>query len=240
MNSTCLLSRTAVKTAICIFALLSPSQLFCVSDPPPPVPQEDATLEVINDSDLPETYPQALYEVQFRAHGGVPSLHWRLKEGAFAPGMKLEDYGLLHGSPERTGEFRFTLAVTDSGKPQLAVEKSFVLRVHSALTLNWRSAAHVSGNRIEGTVVVSNTTPDNVALTFRVLAVAANGRATAIGFQSLVLPRGTLDKELPFGETLPRGGYLVHVDAVGAVAPKNVIYHEQLETPSPLQVQVGP
>jgi hypothetical protein len=30
------------------------------------------------------------------------------------------------------------------------------------------------------------------------------------------------------------------VDAVGEVAPKNLIYREYLETPAPLEVTVGP
>jgi hypothetical protein len=98
----------------------------------------------------------------------------------------------------------------------------------------------VNGNRIEGSAQVANTTPDDVDLTFYVLAVAANGRATAIGYQHFVLKRGTMEMELPFGETLPHGGYVVHVDAVGEVAAKNVIYREYLETPGPLQVTVGP
>jgi sorbitol-specific phosphotransferase system component IIA len=77
-------------------------------------------------------------------------------------------------------------------------------------------------------------------LTFVVLAVALNGRATAIGYQHFVLRRGTIAKELPFGETLPLGGYVVHVDAVGEVAAKNLIYRERMQTPSALQVTVGP
>lgn len=202
--------------------------------------QDESAIVIMNDSELPETYPQATFEIQFRARGGVVPMRWHIEKGSLPPGIKLEEGGLLHGSPERTGEFQFTMSVTDSGKPQQAVDKQFILRVHSALTLNWRSPAHVIGNRIEGTVVVSNTTADNVDLTLRVLALASNGRATAIGFQNFVLPKGTLEKELPFGEMLPHGGYLVHVDAVGAVVPKNLIYHEHLETPSPLQVLVGP
>jgi len=51
--------------------------------------------------------------------------------------------------------------------------------------------------------------------------------------------RGTVAKELPFGETLPPGGYGVHVDAVGEVASKNVIYRQRMETPSALQVVAG-
>jgi hypothetical protein len=203
-------------------------------------PQDEAALVIQNDSDLPDTYPRAYYELRFRARGGVPVLHWKFEKGALPPGIKLDDDGLLHGHAERAGEFQFTVSVTDGGKPQQAVQKGFVLRVRSALSLNWKAPARVSGNRIYGSAVVSNATPDDIDLTFVVLAVAGNGRATAIGYQHFVLQRFTIDKELPFGETLPSGGYVVHVDAVGEVASKNLIYRERMETPSALQVTVGP
>jgi hypothetical protein len=45
---------------------------------------------------------------------------------------------------------------------------------------------------------------------------------------------------LPFGETLPRGSYVVHVDVIGEVAAKNVIHRQRLQTASTLQVIVGP
>jgi hypothetical protein len=89
-------------------------------------------------------------------------------------------------------------------------------------------------------VEVSNTTPDDIDLTFIVIAVQGNGRATAIGYQRLVLRRGTIGQELPFGETLHRGGYMVHVDAVGEVAAKNLIYRDRMQTPGALQVSIGP
>ncbi len=200
----------------------------------------DQGLLIENDSELPQTYPQGRYEVHFLARGGVPVLHWRVEKGTLPPGIKLEDGGLLYGVATRTGEFQFTVSVTDSGKPQLAVQKRFVIRVHAALTLNWKSPAHVTGNRIDGTVEVSNTTPDDMDLTYDVKAVAENGRATEIGYQHFVLPRGTIGKELPFGETLPHGGYVVHVNAVGEVAPKKLIYRERMQTPRALQVTVGP
>ena len=195
-------------------------------------------LVIENDSQLPDTYPGARYEARLFARGGVPVLHWRLEKGALPPGIKLEDTGLLHGAAERTGEFQFTASVTDSGKPQQAVQKQFVIRVVSAMTLSWKAPAHVNGSRIEGSVEVSNTTPDDIDLTFIVLAVASNGRATAIGYQHFVLARGT-SKELPFGENLPNGPYVVHVDAVGEVASKRLIHRERLQTGT-LQVAVGP
>jgi len=191
-----------------------------------------------NESDLAPTYPGASYELHFTARGGVPTLHWRLEKGTLPPGLKLEDAGLLHGQPQSTGEFQFTLSVTDSDKPPQAVQKQFMLRVRSALTLLWKSPVRVNTNRIDGSVEVENTTPDDVDLTFVVLAVARNGRATAIGYQHFLLRRG-VSKELPFGDTLPNGGYIVHVDAVGEVPKRNLIYRERLQTDA-LQVTVGP
>ena len=206
----------------------------------PAEPQAEPGLVIVNDSDLPDTFPHGLYDVRLLARGGVPVLHWKMEKGALPPGIKLEDNGLLHGAAERTGEFQFTLSVTDSNKPQQAVQKAFVIRVRSALTLEWLTPAHVTGNRIEGNVKVSNTTPDDMDLTFIVMAVAENGRATAIGYQRFLLARGTVGKVLPFGETLPHGGYVVHVDAVGEVAARNMIYRERMQTPGTLQVAVGP
>ncbi len=196
-------------------------------------------LIIETDAQLPDTYPGARFEFHFVARNGVPPLHWALEKGSIPPGLKLDESGELRGSPERSGEFQFTLSVTDAGKPQQSVQKAFVLRVRSALTLVWKKPAKVNSNRIEGSAEVSNTTPDDIDLTFVVLAVAGNGRATAIGYQHFVLAKGST-KELPFGDTLPNGGYVVHVDAIGEVASKNLIYRTRLQTPGPLQVTVGP
>lgn len=206
-----------------------------------PVPdQSESELFIQNDSQLPDTSPHADYEVLFRARGGTPPLHWRVEKGALPPGMKLDDHGLLHGQPEHAGEFHFTIAVREASQPQEGVQKEFVLRVLAALSLRWKQEAHVNGSRIEGSAEVSNTTRDDIDLTFIVLAVPSNGRAVAIGYQHFPLKRGTTDMELPFGETLPRGGYVVHVDAIGEVPSRNVIHRERMQTPAPLQVNVGP
>jgi len=188
----------------------------------------------------PNTYPHDRYEYRFQARGNyVPTLTWRLI-GTPPPGLRLEEDGLLHGEPLRAGEYKFTVSVTDSGSPRQAVEREFAVHVIEAITLAWKKIAHVNGGRIEGSVEVSNTTPDNIDLTFIVEAVAENGRATAIGYQHFVLPRGTTDKEIPFGENLPHGSYLVNVDAIGEVARKNQIFRQRMQTPTALPVAVGP
>lgn len=202
--------------------------------------QSQSGMVIENDSQLPDTYPHANYQLRFQVRGRGGGFHWKLEKGAIPPGLKLEDDGLLHGQPERTGEFQFTLSVWEGGRRDEAVQKGFTLRVHSALMLSWKNYAEVRGNRIDGSAKVSNTTPDDIDLTFIVVALPPNGRAVAIGYQHFALHAGVIDKELPFGDTLPHGGYVVRVDAVGEVAAKNVIYREYLQTPSALQVTVGP
>jgi hypothetical protein len=211
------------------------------SDPQADVPQNEDNGLTILPTELPDTYPHGPYHVLFYPRGNyVPVLHWKLKSGALPPGIKLEDNGLLHGEAERAGEFQFVVSVKDGGQPQQAVQKAFTIKVVEAITLAWKNPAHVAGNRIEGSVEVSNTTVDDIDLTFDVKAVAENGRATEIGYQHFPLKRGTTAMVLPFGETLPHGAYIVNVNVVGEVAKRNAIYRQQLQTPKPLQVTVGP
>jgi hypothetical protein len=191
--------------------------------------------------ELPDTYPHGTYHVVFQPRGNyVPVLHWKVQSGTLPPGITLDDNGVLHGEAERAGEFQFVLAVKDGGQPQQAVQKAFTIKVVEAITVVWKTPAHVAGNRIEGSVEVSNATPEDIDLTFDVKAVAENGRATEIGYQHFPLKRGTIGMVLPFGETLPFGAYIVNVNVVGEVAKRNAIYRQQMQTPRPLQVVVGP
>jgi hypothetical protein len=196
---------------------------------------------VIEPTDLPDTYPHATYQVVFHPRGNyVPPLHWQLGTGTLPPGIKLDDNGVLRGEAEKAGEYRFELLVRDGDQPQQAVRREFVIKVVEAITLNWKVPAHVTANRIDGSVEVSNTTADDIDLTFEVKAVAENGRATEIGYQRFPLKKGTIGMSLPFGETLPHGAYVVYVDVTGEVAKHNAIYKEAMKTPGPLQVVVGP
>lgn len=206
-----------------------------------PRAQADNALAIDDRVSPPKTYLHAQYEFIFRARGNfVPPLHWQVEKGELPPGLMVEDNGALHGQPTRTGVYHFYVTVTDSGKPQQSVRKEFVIEVVEALTVKWKIPAHISGSRIEGSVEVSNSTPEDIDLTFIVEAVAENGRATAIGYQHFLLQRGMQEMELPFGDNLPNGKYLVNVDAIGEVAQRNVIFRRRLQTPRPLQVVVGP
>jgi hypothetical protein len=202
--------------------------------------QSDNVLTIRTDSNLPDTHLGANYLVRLDAQGGIPSLHWHLEKGTLPQGIKLSEDGVLSGVAVQGGEFQFTVSVRDSSGTQRPKRKDFVIHVLSAFTLAWKSVARVNGNRIDGSAEVSNHTPDDIDLTFVVMAVAGNGRATAIGYQHFVLNKGVTEMELPFGDTLPPGGYVVHVDAIGEVAAKKLIYRERMETPKPLHITVGP
>jgi len=155
-------------------------------------------------------------------------------------GLRLSEEGLLAGTPIAAGTFRFTVSVTDSSRPPQTATREFILRVVAPLRLEWKKYPKVSGNRIDGSVLVSNGTDDDFDFTIIVLAVAENGRATAIGYQRFPLKGGVESLEIPLGETLARGAYTVHVDAVAEVPEKDAIYHARLQTKEAMQVTVGP
>ena len=203
-------------------------------------PDEDEGL-VIEPTELPSTYPHGQYQVIFRPRGKyVPTLRWKIEKGSLPPGIKLDEKGTLQGEAERAGEYNFTVSVKDSGNPQQAVQRDFTIKVVEAIALAWKVPAHVAGNRIDGSVEISNTTPEDIDLTFEVKAVNENGRATEIGYQHFPLRKGTLGMALPFGETLPHGAYMVFVDVNGEIAKRNAIYKEEMKTPAALHVLVGP
>lgn len=200
----------------------------------------DPTRLALDPVTLPTGSPKHPYKFQFQAHGGIPPLKYALVETALPAGMTLGPDGLLTGTPPAIGQFRFTVSVTDSGTAAQSASHAFVLRVVAPMLMEWKNYAKVSGNRVEGSVLVSNSTEDDFDFTFIVLAVAEDGRATAIGYQRFNLKSGVDSLELPFGETLPRGVYVVHVDAVAEVPPRDTIYRSRLQTKEKLPVMVGP
>ena len=200
----------------------------------------DPTRLALDPVTLPTGSPKHPYKFQLQAHGGIPPYKYALVETALPAGITLGPDGFLTGTPPAKGEFRFTVSVTDSGTPAQSASRGFVLRIVAPMLMEWKKYAKVSGNRVEGSVLVSNSTEDDFDFTFIVLAVAEDGRATAIGYQHFDLKSGVDSFELPFGETLPRGVYGVHVDAVAEVAPKDTIYRVRLQTKEKLPVTVGP
>jgi hypothetical protein len=179
-------------------------------------------------------------KIALHARGGAPPYHWRITDAAPPNGIILTSDGILSGRPAQPGLFDFTVAVDDSAHPANSVSKRIQTRVAATLLLEWLYPPKVNGGSIDGAVKVSNGSKDDFDLTFVIVAVNENGRATALGYQHFTLKSGTMWVPINFGSSLPPGSYLVHADAVAEVPAKNSIMRRQLQTPAPLPITQGP
>ena len=69
---------------------------------------------------------------------------------------------------------------------------------------------------------------DTFDLTVVIVAVAENGRATAIGYEHFPLKAGATNVQISFGNTLPHGAYVIHADAIAEIPNRNVILRQRL------------
>jgi hypothetical protein len=195
---------------------------------------------VVRTPRLTKAFLHQPYHFQLQADGGIKPLVWQLERGLLPPGLRLSEDGVLSGSPAQTGEFEFSVSVTDSGRPPSQRYQDLVLDVVAPLLVEWGQYPKVTGQRIEGSIKVSNQTGEDFDLTMIVLAVNEIGRATAIGYQHFTLQQDTSEFELPFGENLSSGTYKINVDVVAEVAESNKIYRSRLVSRRPIQVEIGP
>lgn len=181
-----------------------------------------------------KTIPKALlwerYMARLQASGGIEPYHWRAVDGSLPHTLWLSDEGILTGGLTQPGEFAFTVLVRDNSNPHKQAEQKLVLRTETPLTADWSRKAQVNGQRIDGSIKVSNHTGRDFDLTFVVLAVNDFGRATAIGYQRFPLKKNTVDMEIPFGDSLSPGNYAVNVDVVGEEPVSNRIFRSRLVT----------
>ncbi len=192
------------------------------------------------DEPLPTIEAGVEFHVLLHATGGVPPYVWSVASGDLPEGINLTAEGLLSGRPTTAGDFALTLKVEDSGHPAHTINKEFRVVVSASLLLEWLQSPKVHDNRIDGTVIVSNGTHDPFDLTVIVVAVADNGRATAIGYEHFPLKAGSTNVEISFGNTLPYGAYVIHADAIAEIPKRRVILRQRLQTPQPLQIMQGP
>ncbi|HYX70292.1 MAG TPA: Ig domain-containing protein [Terriglobales bacterium] len=187
----------------------------------------------------PRAVAQFPYDLRLRAEGGTPPLHWKLAGGTLPPGIELDaEHGTLRGTPTSPGDFPLTLSVTDSETPPATQSRAFLLKVVVPLELVWEKMPAVEGDRVLGSVEISNNAPVEIDLTLIVLAVNEYGKAFALGYQHGPMPAQTQLQSFAFGSqmNLPRGRYVVHVDVVAEVAARQAIYRARLQTSGALQV----
>lgn len=195
---------------------------------------------IIADEALPSLDPGVEVRVPLSARGGVPPYRWSITSGELPEGISLTPDGFLVGRPAKAGRFNYTVTVEDSARPANRVNKEIQTVVSASLVLEWLRPPQVHGDRVDGAVQVSNGTTDDFDLTFIIVAINEIGRATALGYQHFTLKAGTANFQIPFGQTLPYGNYIVHADAVAEIPSRNRILRRLLETPAPLPVTQGP
>jgi hypothetical protein len=202
--------------------------------------QSTAAGPLVRAKTLPKAVVREPYRFQLQAEGGTPPFRWTVVKGSIPHGMQLDPSGMLKGTPGSAAKFPFTVTVTDSGKPARQRDQELVLPVVEPLTVVWATPPTIHGHRIAGTIKVSNETGQDFDLTAIVLAVAENGRATAVGYQRFTLRRETVDLEIPFAENLPHGAYELAADVVAEVETTGKIFRVRLGIPQRMRVEAVP
>lgn len=197
------------------------------------------TLAVVDEA-LPRLEAGVEFHTLLHATGGAPPYVWSVASGDLPEGVTLTPEGLFGGRPAKAGTFTVTLRVEDSGHPAHSADKEFKVVVAAPLLLEWLQLPTVHGNRIDGSVQISNGSDDTFDLTVIIVAVNDNGRATAIGYEHSTLKAGTTNVEVSFGSALPNGAYVIHADAIAEISARKAILRQRLQTPQPLQVTPGP
>lgn len=200
---------------------------------------QPAPLAIVEET-LPAMGVGEEFHTLLHARGGVPPYFWGLAGGELPEGVTLTRDGLLSGRPTKRGASAVTLKVEDSGKPAHSISKELQAVVTVALLLEWDEVPKVHDDRIDGSVKVSNGSKDNFDLTVVIVAVAENGRATAIGYEHFPLKAGAMDVKIPFGNAPGYGGYVVHADAIAEIPNRNVILRQRLQTAQALQIVQQP
>ncbi len=192
--------------------------------------QDSTSAVAITTKDVPVATLWNRYTYQLQAAGGIEPYHWRILVGSLPRGLELRESGEITGILNQAGELDFLVQATDRDGAH-SQPKKFTLAVEPPLKADWLNKSQVNGTRIDGSVKVSNTSGRDFDLTFVVLAVNDIGRATAIGYQHFPLKKDTRDLELPFGDTLSAGSYIVNVDLVGEEPMSRTIFRSRLVTP---------
>lgn len=192
-----------------------------------PGTQESLT---ISKKELPKARLWERYTFELQASGGISPYDWDVIAGALPHNLLLNKNGVLAGMADRPGPFDFTVLVKDDDQPPKEQRQEFVLNTEAPLIADWERKVQIDGQRIDGSIKVSNQSGRDFDLTFIVLAVNDIGRATAIGYQHFSLQKDTREKELPFGDTLSPGNYIANVDVVGEEPISKQIFRVRLVT----------
>ena len=204
-----------------------------------PTPSIPASSIRIVEAHLPDCLLGEEYDAELHATAGSEPLKWEIAKGRLPAGLKLESAtGRILGRCAAAGEVRFTVRVTDASKPPRTAEREFTLRVPPPIEVKWKDLPTVRDGGIHGSVTLTNGLKDEYEVTLIIVAVNEVGKAFALGHQHHTLRRQAGSENVDFGGDmlLPRGRYIVHVDAVGEDLTKKKIYRARIQAHDPLTV----
>lgn len=190
----------------------------------------------ITTSGLPNGVVGDRYEFELHSSNGLAPISWQVSDGQLPPGLRLDPKdGVVAGVPTQIGTYAFTVHASDQSNS--SVSRRYVINIGTrTLNIIWKDYPKVESTAINGGVEVSNPSNDTYDLTVVIVAVDEHQKAWALGYQHFNFPAGGR-QQIPFGSTLPDGSYVVHADAVGEIAAKDVIRRARINTPQALSIR---
>lgn len=193
----------------------------------------------IVEAPLPDCLRGEAYDARLHATAGSEPLKWEVVKGRLPAGLKLEPRtGRILGRCEAAGDATFAVRVTDATKPPQTAEREFALRVPPPLAVKWKDMPAVRDGGIHGSVTLTSGLKDEYQVTLIIVAVNEVGKAFALAYRHHTLRAKTRSEDIEFGvdTILPRGRYMLHVDAVGEDLTKKKIYRARVQAQDPLSV----
>jgi hypothetical protein len=86
----------------------------------------------ISTTSVPSATVGSAYSTSLSATGGKSAYSWSVTSGTLPSGITLQSAGSLSGTPGKSGQFSFSVQVSDSSSPQETASRSFTLTVNGS------------------------------------------------------------------------------------------------------------
>ena len=170
------------------------------------ITSSSSTLSISTES-LPSGIVGDSYSSPLNAAGGTPPYTWAVSSGTLAPGLTMAASGTISGTPSSSGQYSFTVKVTDSSSPTQSASASLSISIASGLNATQGATAtqyvmsYTASNTNQCTIEVSTSstyTPLVHAVDPAIFADAnmdgqtnAGGRAFVVGQKWIAQENGT-------------------------------------------------
>jgi hypothetical protein len=133
----------------------------------------------ITSAQLPAGSVGTAYSTTLKASGGATPYTWSIASGTLPPGLTLNSTGTISGTPSGAGSFSFNLQVRDAAAHTASAAFTLPVSPSPAPTVAITSPAN--GATVSGTIQVSGTASDTVAITVVQVAVDGGSYSNASG-----------------------------------------------------------